>query len=186
MLVGDDPILLLGGVGRLMALSGGDEEEDTVEGEGSDQEVVEIDSESSFEEEEEEEEENRDVSVTSPEVQAKVQEDAEVRASLLEVVSVEPRARDVPEYGGSHVWVGGVEAPVDAEVERNPGKRAYGDASRSSLPYFANQLGVTDLGAELFTSPDLRECHIQSTEGSAGYRSRLREGLYSGGGVKIG
>lgn len=40
--------------------------------------------------------------------------------------------------GSCHIWVAGEEAPFDEARERTAGKRGFGHATRSNLPYYAN------------------------------------------------
>lgn len=61
---------------------------------------------------------------------------------------------------GCQIWVAGEEASFDEVRERVAGKWGFGHATRSSLPYYANQLGVLDPGVGLYTSPDLGSIHL--------------------------
>lgn len=60
-----------------------------------------------------------------------------------------------------HIFQDGEEvATEDDEPGRGAGKHALGDASRSGLVHFASECGVDEPEIDLYTSPDLRECHL--------------------------
>lgn len=60
-----------------------------------------------------------------------------------------------------HIFHDGEEvATEDDEPGRGSGKHALGDASRSGLVHFALECGVDEPEIDLYTSPDLRECHL--------------------------
>lgn len=104
-------------------------------------------------------------SASSPVDQPKLGVDAgEVVPHDVAIVHPEPRRLDLFRFGHAHVWHEGCEVKVDEVADRVAGKCPFGDSSCSSLPYFANKLGVDDVETELFTSPDLCGCHLQGSE----------------------
>jgi hypothetical protein len=64
-----------------------------------------------------------------------------------------------------HIIREGREVAIDEdEPGAGSGKHALGEANRSGLRHFAIACGADELEINLFTSPDLRECHLIGTE----------------------
>lgn len=81
---------------------------------------------------------------------------------------VDSHAEDVgaiPHHRCVHIMREGRDVPTDEdEVESFAGKRPLGDASRGSLRHFASACSANESDIELFTSPDLRGCHLVGTD----------------------
>ena len=74
-----------------------------------------------------------------------------------------------------HIMREGREVASDEDEPRaGTGKHALGMASRSGLRHFAVSCGADDPEIDLFTSPDLRDCHHIGTE----EESRFLAGTY--------
>ena len=64
-----------------------------------------------------------------------------------------------------HIMWEGHEVAADKDEPRaGTGKHALGEASRSGLKHFTVSCGVDELEIDLFTSPDLYDCHLIGTE----------------------
>lgn len=60
-----------------------------------------------------------------------------------------------------HIFHDGDEVVTeDDEPVHGSGKHALGDASRSGLVHYASECGADEPKIDLYTSPDLRECHL--------------------------
>ena len=75
------------------------------------------------------------------------------------------RSGSMPRRRHVHIMWEGCEVATD---EDDPGagsrKHALGEASRSGLRHFTTSCGADEPKIEMFTSPNLRECHLVGTE----------------------
>ena len=89
-----------------------------------------------------------------------------------EELEIESRPTDaglMPRRHHVHIMHEGREvATDDDEGGGGSGKHALGKASHSGLRYFAVAYSADEPDIDLFTSPDLRECHLIRTEGNVG------------------
>lgn len=71
----------------------------------------------------------------------------------------------MPHQRHMHIMREWCEVPTDEdEPGAGSGKHALGDANRSGLRHFAVACGADELDIDLFTSLDLRACHLVGTE----------------------
>ena len=71
----------------------------------------------------------------------------------------------MPRHRHVHSMREGHEVAIDEdEPGAGTGKHALGEASHSGLKHFAVSCGANEPEIDLFTSPDLRDCHLIGTE----------------------
>ena len=70
----------------------------------------------------------------------------------------------MPHHRHVHIMREGREVATDEDEPRaGSRKHALGEASRSGLRHVAASCGTDELEIDLFTSPDLRDCHLVGT-----------------------
>ena len=71
----------------------------------------------------------------------------------------------MPRCRRMHIMQEGHEVATDKDESRaGTSKHALGEASRSGLRHFAISYGANEPEIDLFTSPDLHDCHLIGTE----------------------
>ena len=71
----------------------------------------------------------------------------------------------MPRHRRMHIMQEGREVATNKDVPRaGTGKHALSEASRSGLRHFAISYGANEPEIDLFTSPDLHDCHLIGTE----------------------
>ena len=168
--------------------SAGRDDEEESEGSSDDRESLHDRSyEGSYEEEEEEEkEEDIDVEEESPrEVSAAKALSSMVLRDVLGLSSgpiaappLRSSSRQPHNYSNYHIIRDGKEVDLTLVLPSRRGKLAFGDDNQYTLPFVAEDLGITDLDAELFTGPNLRECHLESNAAEHGFFEAMMNKVY--------